>query len=102
MKQAELAADLKISQSTLSYWERGDFEPDNKSLIKLADYFNVTIDYLLGRTNNPTPPSAPRPAAPNPLEGLSEEGRKYIEKTIALVKLQEQGEFAEELRPKHT
>jgi transcriptional regulator with XRE-family HTH domain len=58
MKQAELAKDLKIAQSTLSYWERGDFEPDNTSLVNLAEYFNVTTDYLLGRTDDPRPPRA--------------------------------------------
>jgi len=53
LNQTELAKIIGISQSTLSYWERGDFEPDNESLIKLADYFGVTIDYLLGR-DSPT------------------------------------------------
>ena len=53
MKQSELAKHLQISQSTLSNWERGDFEPDQKSLIKLSDFFNVATDYLIGRNTPP-------------------------------------------------
>lgn len=56
LSQTALANELGISQSTLSYWERGDYEPDNDSLIKIADFFNVSTDYLLGRTDTPNPP----------------------------------------------
>ena len=51
--QKELADILKVSDSALSFWEQGKYEPDNKSLATLASYFGVTIDYLLGRTHNP-------------------------------------------------
>jgi transcriptional regulator with XRE-family HTH domain len=51
MKQAELAKIIGVSQNTLSYWERGEYKPDNAALQKLADFFLVSIDYLLGRTN---------------------------------------------------
>lgn len=51
MNQTALAKKIGVSQSTLSYWERGDFEPDHDSLIKIADFFEVSIDYLLGRTS---------------------------------------------------
>lgn len=53
LKQADLAKHLQVSQGTLSNWERGAHDPDNESLSKLADYFKVSTDYLLGRTNNP-------------------------------------------------
>lgn len=106
MKQSELAKDLGIGASTLSYWERGDFQPDNDSLIKLADYFNVTIDYLLSRTDDPTPPSAARSAPPDPFEDLSEESRKELEKFAELLKIRDKAvenhELAEEIRPEHT
>ena len=49
LNQTQVAQEMSISQSTLSYWERGDYEPDNESLIALADFFGVTTDYLLGR-----------------------------------------------------
>jgi transcriptional regulator with XRE-family HTH domain len=49
LTQKQLAEKLGVSDSTLSYWERGDFEPDSESLLKLANIFDVTVDYLLGR-----------------------------------------------------
>ena len=43
-----------MSQNTISRYENGIREADYKSLIAIADYFNVSIDYLLERTDNPT------------------------------------------------
>lgn len=51
--QKELAKHLGIAQNTLSYWENGKFDVDNASLCRIADYFHVTIDYLLGQNNSP-------------------------------------------------
>lgn len=51
MNQTELALILNISQRTYSHYERGDREIPLKILVSLADYYNVSIDYLLGRTN---------------------------------------------------
>ena len=47
IKQADLAKTLGIAANTLSYWEQGRFDMDNKSLIKLADYFECSVDYIL-------------------------------------------------------
>lgn len=49
LKQGDLAAFLGVAQSTLSGWENGKFEIDDKNKIKLADFFGVSVDYLLGR-----------------------------------------------------
>lgn len=49
LKQVELAKILNIAQNTLSYWESGKTEPSGEALIKLADFFETTIDNLLGR-----------------------------------------------------
>lgn len=49
LKQGDLAASLGVAQSTLSGWENGKFEIDDKNKIKLADFFGVSVDYLLGR-----------------------------------------------------
>jgi len=48
MTQKELAKQLQIADSTLSYWEMEKFEPGNKSLQKLSNLFKVPIDYILG------------------------------------------------------
>ena len=49
----KLALDLSMNQNTISRYETGEREADYKTLIKIADYFNVSIDYLLERTDNP-------------------------------------------------
>ena len=48
--QKELAAILKVSVGTISNYENNIHFPDQDALIQLADYFDVTIDYLMGRT----------------------------------------------------
>ena len=54
LTQEELAKALKISRSTIGMYENGSREPDYETLELIADYFNVDIDYLLGRTNKTT------------------------------------------------
>ena len=49
LKQIELAGKMKVSTSALSDWESGKRKPDHDSLIILADFFDVTTDYILGR-----------------------------------------------------
>ncbi|WP_308541800.1 XRE family transcriptional regulator [uncultured Oscillibacter sp.] len=48
LRQIDFAKDMGILQSTLSSWENGRYEPDSEMLIKIANYFGVTVDYLLG------------------------------------------------------
>lgn len=52
ISQLKLAMDLSTNQNTISRYETGEREADYKTLIKIADYFNVSIDYLLERTEN--------------------------------------------------
>ena len=49
LKQEELASQLGVTQRKVSYWETGKIEPDLVSLWKLADFFDTTIDCLIGR-----------------------------------------------------
>lgn len=51
--QVKLAMDLNMNQNTVSRYETGAHEADYATLIKFADYFGVSIDYLLERTDNP-------------------------------------------------
>lgn len=53
ISQLKLALDLNTNQNTISRYETGEREPGINELIKLADYFNVSIDYLLCRTDKP-------------------------------------------------
>ncbi len=52
ISRKELAAFLNISVSTLGMYEQGRREPNIDMLIKLADYFNVSLDFLVGRSAN--------------------------------------------------
>ena len=49
MRQIDLAKVLNITQRKVSYWESGKIEPDLESLWKIADYFKISIDELIGR-----------------------------------------------------
>lgn len=53
IKQKEVAEILNVSQNTYSQYETGVISLTAEVLIKLADYYNVSIDYLLDRTDNP-------------------------------------------------
>ena len=53
ISQLRLATELNTTQNTISRYETGEREPGIDELIKIADYFNVSVDYLIGRTENP-------------------------------------------------
>ena len=50
LTQDQIADVLDIPKRTYGSWERNERQPDFEMLCKIADYFNVTTDYLLGRT----------------------------------------------------
>ena len=54
IRQKDIAAVLNVSQNTYSQYETGVISLTAEVLIKLADYYGVSVDYLLDRTNNPT------------------------------------------------
>lgn len=53
ISQVKLSIDLNLNQNAISRYENDIREADYKTLILFADYFNVSLDYLLGRTDNP-------------------------------------------------
>ena len=53
ISQLKLAMDLNMNQNSISRYENGEREADYSSLIAFADYFDVSIDYILERTDNP-------------------------------------------------
>lgn len=52
--QKEAANAAGISERNYQEWEYGKVKPAFDSLVALADFFDISIDYLVGRTNNPT------------------------------------------------
>lgn len=65
MTMKELGAVVGLAESTISQYETGKRQPDNETLLKLGEYFNTSVDYLLGstRTNENAPPLLKRTSA---------------------------------------
>ncbi|KEQ23971.1 helix-turn-helix domain-containing protein [Paenibacillus tyrfis] len=53
LTQEELSSKINISRASLSHYEKNRREPDYDTVVKIADFFKVSIDYLLGRTEDP-------------------------------------------------
>lgn len=51
ISRAELAEKLNVSVRLIAYWESGQRECDFDTLLKIAETFSVSVDYLLGRTD---------------------------------------------------
>ena len=66
LTQEEMAKVLGYSRQRYNFYETGKREPDNETIVKLADFFEVSTDYLLGTTDDPTSPTKEK----DPLEGL--------------------------------
>lgn len=58
--QREVAEALQVTRSAYSMYEIGERTPDEALLVRMADYFGVTTDFLLGRTQDPNWPGAGR------------------------------------------
>lgn len=71
LTQKELAARIGVSAGTLSDYENGNHDPRSDYLSKIADECNVSVDFLLGRESEKTPPS---PAVPD----QEESGRSIV------------------------
>jgi len=88
MTQQDVANKLKLAKSTISQYENNINEPDNKTLIKIADMFEVTVDYLLGRDPNPTLSQSEKEEMRvteeliNMLENIPSNKRRQLEKQI--------------------
>lgn len=54
LSQVVLAERLGVANGTVAMWELGKREPDMKMCSRIADFFGVSIDYLVGRTDEPT------------------------------------------------
>lgn len=55
LTQEAISEAINITQRSYSYYERGDHIIPPEVLCRLADYYHTSVDYLLGRTSNPTP-----------------------------------------------
>lgn len=58
--QAEVADSLKLNRVTYNRYETGAREPDLITVARLAEYYGVSVDYLLGLTDSPNPYKSPK------------------------------------------
>lgn len=80
-----LVSELDLGKSTFFTWKK-DKLPDTESLIKIADYFNVSVDYLLGRTNYREIPENKKPASLLKLELIHKiESSDYNDERIRIL-----------------
>lgn len=88
--QAELARVFNTAPSTISMYEQGRRTPPAEGLEEIADYFNVSVDYLLGRTDlrKPVLPADVKDIAFHlDVNELTDEGRQKVLEYIELMKL---------------
>lgn len=80
MTQADLSKSLNISASSIGMWEQGRREPDLDNLNRIADFFNVSTDYLLGRKilNDSSPLSTEQKNVLNVFGQLNKPHRQMI------------------------
>ena len=95
LSQIELSKAILVGNKTISDYERGVSNPDFETLQKIASFFNVSTDYLLGKTDDrlPTPTSSPKDqlqgiklALYNQTEELTEEQMEDVLKFVEFIK----------------
>lgn len=59
IKQKEMAEILQVPNNTYNQWENEKRQPDHDMLVRIAEYFGVTVDYLLGREEEPQKEKSP-------------------------------------------
>ena len=69
ISQQQLAAVLGVSQQSVNKYENHNVEPDIAMLSQMADFFGTTIDYLVGRSDERTPPGKETPPGLSAREG---------------------------------
>lgn len=78
LRQIDVAKATGIDQKTLSNYETGKTNPDSYSLIRLADFFHVSIDYLVGRIDSRSSTTSHLILQINRLQKELDDFKKYI------------------------
>lgn len=94
LTQEELGKKIGQTKSNISKYERGALQPSIETLTQLSDLFNVSIDYLVGRSNVRNPENSN--CFLKQFDDLSEESKKELEKYIHLLKIKDQMDKSKE------
>lgn len=90
LKQEELASKMSVSPSTIGMYETNKREPNNELIIKLSNFFGVTTDYLLGKSDIRNPEEIKNVKFANTggldTKGLDEEDIKELQRQIDYIK----------------
>ena len=78
MNKADLAKAVGISSGNLSDWANGRSQPSIEKLIRIADYFDVSVDYLVDRSDRFPTPSPDTYELIRLYEGLDREGKTIV------------------------
>lgn len=87
LTQAELSKKLNISPSTVGMWEKGYRSPDYEMLKRIADFFDVSADYLLGRDSRGSSLSKKQSALLGIFDGLNDEGQNTLMNVLGSLKM---------------
>ncbi len=82
MTQAALAEQLGLDKSSVAKYESADVTPSSEVLMKLADIFGVSVDYLLGRVKDPRGQVPVALYYPPGYDKLTDEEREQIERLV--------------------
>lgn len=89
--QEEMGKVFNVIKQTISSWENGNSRPDIDMASKIADFFEVTTDYLLCRTNEPNSEKQAITIAAhrtdNPMSDLPPEAQERVDEFIELMKI---------------
>lgn len=100
MTMKQLGAVFGIAESTISQYETGKRQPDNETLLKLGEFFNVSVDYLLGRENKSPPSTSTRSASDDDIKfalfggdgEVTDAMYEEVKRFAKMVKLREEAE----------
>lgn len=77
LSQQNLADNMNVSRQSISLWESGNGMPSIDNLLFLSDYYSVSVDYLLGRSDEPSQIQAPSPAEEEAAEQSQRRRKKH-------------------------
>ena len=77
---AHLLREAKLNSSSINDWKKGKAKPSYGALVKIADYFNVSVEYLEGKTDNPKPSTpSPKPTTDDVINLLGKDRTELLE-----------------------